>query len=197
MSDQEMMKYVSCDLETTCLNPRQPDRILAVSMVVEDVAKADIPVHELPHFTCLVDQGRYEGEPYALQMNAWILKMLAEPKKYHDNPYPIYKPKDWINLCLQFLDKHFDPDGRIVMSGKNAAGFDMRFLPEKIKRRFRCRVIDPGSVFIDWSQEAPMGQQQIMDKLEIKGEVTHNMHQDACDNITMNRHSYGRSFWDR
>jgi oligoribonuclease (3'-5' exoribonuclease) len=61
------MKYLSLDLETTCLQP-SPKHILQVSMVVEDTDLALVPVTGLPHFTCFVKHDRIEGEAYALGM---------------------------------------------------------------------------------------------------------------------------------
>ena len=74
------MKYVSLDLETTCINPKKPENILMISMVVED-PKNPVPLKDLPHFTRFVKYSSISGESYALAMNNWILDIISGRKE--------------------------------------------------------------------------------------------------------------------
>jgi len=179
------MKYVSIDLETTCLGPAQPEHILMVAMMVEDTDKK-LPREEIPTFACFVKRDRYDGTPFALWLNGWIFEALA---KNDQSKYPIYDPVEWVNKAQDFLNEHF-PDTKAVAAGKNVAGFDLQFFPEKLKRKFIHRCIDPGSLFIDWSEDKPGSLDDIKKKLEIEGEVTHDAVDDAWDVIQVLRTAY-------
>lgn len=186
------MKYVSLDLETCGLfndDPKQrtPEGIIGLSMVVEDTELRGVPVKYLPHFTCLIDQGIFAGEPYALQMNARFLKMIAQGDT---SKYPIYKGRSWLPDAHKFLDQHFGEGAtRIFLSGKNVGSYDMDFLPGELHKRFDGRTIDPGSMYMDWDR-GPQGLSSIKKKLGMSGYVSHDMHEDACDVIAVNRQSY-------
>jgi oligoribonuclease (3'-5' exoribonuclease) len=181
------MKYVSLDLETTCFVP-DPHHILMVSMVVEDTKNIK-PLEELPHLTFFVDNGTLiTGSPFALQMNAWILKILAD--KHGESRYPIHVKYVWPGVVLEFLNRHFGKS-RIVAAGKNVAGFDLQFLPIEIKDRFVHRVLDPGSIFIDWeTDEVPPDMKTCMRRAKILSEVTHDAYEDALDVINLLRTQY-------
>ncbi|MHA1675805.1 MAG: exonuclease domain-containing protein [Candidatus Njordarchaeales archaeon] len=195
------MKYVSIDLETTGLDPKQ-DQILMIGMYVEDTEKK-LPREELPSFSCLVrheknnkDNRKYEqrycGDPFALNLNAWILKMLADND---ESKYPIYVhqelyPAHWVEPMLDFLNEHF-PNTKAIAAGKNVGSFDMQFFPEDVKKKFLHRHIDPGSIFIDWKSNKPLRSLgQIKEDLNIAGEVTHDALDDAWDVIEVLRTQY-------
>ena len=182
------MKYVSLDLETTSLDP-SPSHILMVSMVVEDT-KNILPLEQLPHFTCFVrPDGPIVGAPMALWMNGWILKLLAE--KEPKAPFPIYNENDWWILANDFITHHFGYGVKTVAAGKNVAGFDLKFLPERVKERFHHRVIDPGSMFLDWAlDEVPPDSKLCKERAGLEGIVTHNAYEDAIDIIRILRTRY-------
>jgi DNA polymerase III epsilon subunit-like protein len=166
------MKYVSLDLETTGVGVRSPDRILMISMVVEDTKNHEIPADELPHFTAILEPSNIQGEPCALAMNAWIMvaiefsktKMSVEKffSRYSDlgiaqptvskgikaaQDHQILTMDDMVSKANVFLNLHFGTKDKITVAGKNAAGFDLTFLPTELKDRFRHSVIDPGTLF--------------------------------------------------
>lgn len=198
------MKYISLDIETTSLVP-DPKNILMVSMVVEDT-KNPLPLDQLPHFTCFVEQMVVSGEPMALFMNGWILEILARKKK---SIFPIYRnaedfpdfPDDmmWQTQALRFLIKNFPENfyengllkKAINLAGKNVASFDLQFMPREIKECFHYQTIDPGSVFIDWSNERLLGLSKIKSKCGFNGSVSHNAYEDALDVIRVLRTTYG------
>lgn len=178
------MKYVSLDVETTGLRPNY-DQLLQVAMVVEDTELSGIPVQELPYFCAIVRHEEIRGQPYALGLNGWILDIISARLSV-GSPYPILEQEQMCYDACDFLDKHFGP-GRINVAGKNAAGFDIPFLPTAISSRFRHRVIDPGSVFVDWSAQSLPSLGDL-----IGGEVKHDALGDARDVITCLRRSYSR-----
>lgn len=198
------MKYVSLDLETTCLQP-DPKHILQISMVVEDTDHPEIPVSELPHFTCFVKHPRIEGEAYALGMNGWILDIISGRNK--SNPiYPILSadPKGfeldvtgaavgtyWLEKALYFLRFHFGGN-KITVAGKNVAGFDIPFLPKELSRSFRHKVLDPGTLYVDWSKDdqAPNFEDCKRRAGFIDVSVKHDAREDAMDVILLLRKFY-------
>jgi oligoribonuclease len=200
------MKYVSMDIETTSLIPSHRN-ILMVSMVVEDT-KNPLPLEQLPHFTCFVYQKNISGEPMALFMNGWILEILAGkktsifPTYFNGEDFPDWpEDRQWELKALEFLRKylpeHFysnDPNvmqKTIVLAGKNVASFDLQFMPKVIKECFHYQTIDPGSVFIDWSKDRPLGLGKIKSKCGFSGIVSHNAYEDALDVIRVLRTTYG------
>lgn len=176
------MKYVSLDIETTGIRPRQ-DQILQLAMVVEDTSRPAVPVAELPSFCCLVKHDEYWGNAYALGLNSWILDYLSGRNKAVC-PYDIYDLNEMTEQAISFLE-YYCGTGRINVAGKNAAGFDIPFLPTNLSDKFRHRVIDPGSVFVDWSKDSLPALGNL-----INMEVTHDALGDARDVITCLRRSY-------
>lgn len=191
-----MMKYASMDIETLGRLIKKPSRILQISIVVEDVAKANIPLLELPHFTFFVAQEEYTGEPGALSMHGWIFKELDTWEKSRfkvtKNPtkYPVYFEREFIAPLREFLDKHFGTYGGINVAGKNVGGFDVQFLPPDIQDWFRSNVIDVGSVFIDWKKDRIPWMGQLCKDLGVEEEGVHDAYTGALKNIELLRKSY-------
>jgi len=180
------MKYISLDLETTCLTP-SPENILMISMVVENTEDVK-PLEELPHFTCFVDQEDFKGSAFALGMNGWILDIISN-RVENKTGYPVYCLDSWVPDALEFIKKHF-PNGRANLAGKNVAVFDYQFLPQAIQAKFRHRMIDPGSIFLDWNQDKIMGLGDVKKTLKLDSYVSHNAYEDALDVIRILRESY-------
>jgi len=178
------MKYVSIDLETTCLDPN-PKNILMVAMVVENT-KNKLPLSDLPKFVCLIKRPFYSGTPFALNLNSWILKMIANNDT---SQYPIYEENEWTGKAIEFIKNHFQ-DTAAVPAGKNFSSFDLQFMPVELKRKFMRRALDPGSMFVNWEKDAPLSLDDIKKSLGIAGEVTHNALEDALDVIKILRTQY-------
>lgn len=200
------MRYVSLDLETSSLQPH-PDHVLGVSMVIEDTNNP-MPLNELPHFTCLVRHEEYRGQAVALAMNAWILKELSSKTP----TYPIYDAKSnfsnyfvsklagqvqigtWQSEAIVFLHMHFGEE-RATLAGKNVGVFDYQFLPEPLQKMFRHRMIDPGSMFIDFATDSmppSLGEIKKRTGIDAEGVVSHNMYEDALDVISVLRTKYAK-----
>ncbi len=191
------MKYVSLDIETTGVfndGGKAPDKILQLSAVIEDCDNP-LPLDQLPHFTIFVAQEQYAGEPYALWLNAWIFKELAEwektywkaPELQYKTKYPVMRSGAWQMPFIDFLKRHFGND-RINLAGKNVASFDYQFLPKHVQNKFRGRMIDPGSMFADFSLDALPGLDQICQPLGMSA-VTHDAYEDALKVIEVIRQS--------
>jgi len=196
--------YLSLDLETTGLDPKE-DQILMVGAVVEDTEHPEVPVEELPYFCCYVRHDRYHGNGFALAMNWWILNITSGRSK-QEVEHPIYDDVLSINWWgykfHEFLDEQFSTpeDGKkpkIILAGKNVASFDYQFLPKELQNRFAHRFIDPGSVFIVWEVDKPLSLDDLKIELDIEGEVEHDALEDARDVIRVLRKSYGKTFKER
>ena len=72
------MKVLYIDLETTGLD-HDCDNVLEVGCVLDNFID---PLVGLPRFHCYVVKERYAGHPFALALNAGILKIIAERAKH-------------------------------------------------------------------------------------------------------------------
>lgn len=186
------MIYVSADNETMCIKPMHPTRLIGASFVVENSDRPDIPVKELPHFTFLVDHGEeITGSYEALAMNARYLNMIAQHKRGKSVPYRVLKTMAqdplgcWEIQLFNFMMRHVGKE-RAVLAGKNIGFFDVHFWPSNVQDRFIHRMIDVGSALIDFSQPRPPSMDDLKTKFGM-GDVSHDMYEDACDNITLLR----------
>lgn len=207
------MKYVALDIETTGLDPRR-HQVLELAMVYEDTA-LDLHIDELPFFRARFVYDELVGQPYALNMNWDLIKKTHlspetfEQVRYRDssrtdgthhitiNPdllenvdnYTLARPLTPVavwGLARQWLDR-LAPNSRHNAAGKNAAGFDLQFFPDHVRSKFRSRVIDPGSVFIDWTKSTAPGLGDLTGR-----KVAHTALTDALDVIDVLRQTYDR-----
>lgn len=183
------MKYFSLDMETTTVDydERNHTNIIGVSIVFEDT-QTPKPLVELPHFTCLINQGVFKGGAYALSMNAAFLKMIAESSRKTPK-YPVYTPLEWQARFALFV-KQYSGGKKLSVAGKNVAGFDFSFLPTPLKNLFASRAIDVGQAFMSWSEDEIPNMQKCMDLAGVQSQVTHDMYLDALDNIACLRTKY-------
>lgn len=202
------MKYASLDLETSGLSP-VTDQILQVSFVVEDTTRPEVPVENLPHFTCFVKHKRIEGGDFALAMNGWILDIISgRNKTYKGYPvltaYPastVRMSEDgvsqgesiyWVDQAKAFLKTHFGKD-RVTIAGKNVAGFDIPFLPQDLRGMLRHKALDPATLYVDWTKDnqAP-GLEECKKRAGIDTPVAHDAREDAMDVIRLLRAFYAK-----
>lgn len=175
------MKYCSIDLETTSLIPA-PEHVLMFSFIIEDTDHPEIPVEELPHLTGFVWHKTITGQAYALAMNAWILDIISRRVEV-DMKHLVYGADEWPARVEEFLYEHIASE-RLTAAGKNVAGFDMQFLPDQVKQRFKHRVMDIGMACLDFR-----GDQAVPDLAECKKRcgiltpVAHDAREDALDVI--------------
>lgn len=187
------MKYVSLDLETTCIEDKRPENILMISMVVED-PKNPLPLEQLPHFTRFIKNNPISGELYALSMNGWILDIVSGRNKTPPK-YEISTGGFWELAANNFLDEHFGHlNNKIFVAGKNVASFDLKFLPKELQRRFSHRVIDPAMKFTDLLNDEKVADLTTCKvKAGLTPTVAHDAREDALDVIATLRNTYGKN----
>jgi len=184
------LKYYSIDIETTGLNPKK-DQILQVGIAFEDTENI-IPISETPCKEWTIRYNRIEGDPFAIQMNANIIKHSIEnplPKDVIDRCSIIPSLAVFIRKCDPTIPSNHIPT--INVAGKNFNGFDRLFL-ENIdgfsdRIRIRHRVLDPAMLYADWSKDRLPSLQDCLDKANILTTVKHTAMQDAIDVIKVIR----------
>ena len=199
------MRYCSIDIETTCLNP-EIGQILQVGAVIENTVTVR-PLEELPTFSCIVEHPFYTGQAFALNMNNWIMKILAsletkdrekrnEIRRVYNILGPGMVPKAfqvWLN-AHGFSQTEESSSGQTVIdvAGKNFATFDKLFL-EKLpgwssRVQFTQRIIDPAILFMNWKEDVHLPNlNECMRRGKVAGEVTHYAVKDALDVIKVIR----------
>lgn len=169
-----MIPYLSIDLETTGLVP-ESHQILQVGAVWDDGGKFE----DLKKVNFLISrEENYQGQAYALQMNAHILKQLAFNSP--DKGVIILDRIQAIHFFNEFVTKCAGDDrNKIYVAGKNAAGFDIPFLKWGgfCVERFMHRVIDPGSLYLPDFDHIPT-MTELANHLDL-GIVTHDALDDA------------------
>jgi len=129
--------YVSIDLETTGLDPCEC-QVLEFGAVIDDWHS---PIDELPRFQrdILPCEGYISGQPYALALNADILRRL------HDNGG--LEEELLGRQFAQWLEENGLDPKHVQASGKNFSSFDAQFLlrmPQFSEHvHFKHRAIDP------------------------------------------------------
>lgn len=183
------MKYVSIDLETTGLDPDTCD-VIEFAAVVDDTLKPDIPVEQLPSFRRLVRREIYRGEPYALAMHGDLLREAAGTTQPACSPEMLYA--DFRQWCKEreLIGRWNEPPQKILVAGKNFAGFDLRFLrrmrdDEGIRGAwdeiFSHRVLDPAMLFALAEDDRPPSLEQCLDRAGFVKSVSHQALDDARD----------------
>lgn len=189
------MIYVAIDIETTGLNPKVHD-IIEFAAVLDDLRNPR-PLDELPKFHAYLKKDNYIGDAYALSMHPEIFKRIAKPGEgdrvvyYNELAAPF---QNW-------LSKHGHPfdekKGKYLVNvaGKNAAGFDLPFLNEKVKEwhdvQFRHRVIDPAILFFDPAHDDSLPDSKTcLERAGLTGDVKHTALEDALMVVELLRTIY-------
>lgn len=194
--------WISIDTETTGLEADWC-QVLEIGAVLEDWSS---PVEELKRFHCYVYQpdDRYVGQPYALQLNARILKRIAEREQSANDEFLFLTPNE---VAFEFAMWVRDicglphPNERaFIPGGKNFGGFDRAFLkklPGWDNIKMRHRAIDPGMLFWnpDIDQEPP-STETCMKRAGLDPTVKHEAIADAEVVIKLVRYAYvNRPAW--
>jgi len=195
------MRYVSIDLETTGLD-WDNDQILEVGVVLDDLQNP-IPLDQLPTLRLLVCHDRIEGNPFALAMNAHLIKEIADRDVYSGfgvkytgttasgsiTPQAIgYTIRKFLKL-----NGYIEEGDRITITvaGKNVSG-DLRALDKTgwgkhIKARSRLQ--DPGSMLSLASDDVPPGLGECLARAGYNKSVTHKAVEDAMDVVRCIRYA--------
>jgi DNA polymerase III epsilon subunit-like protein len=176
------MRYLSLDLETTGLGDNC--QILQLAAVLDDTEK---PLEVSPTFNALVWDYWYGGEPYALALNHQIFETLSKCKPgdetvHRGNIVQILEPDNLIPSLWDWL-KIYDL-GRVVLAGKNVAGFDLRFLKNLSgwsEIPVHHRVLDPGNLFLRPDDREPPSTDECLRRAGINTSAQHDALSDAYD----------------
>lgn len=183
--------YVSVDIETTGID-HDYCQVIEIGAVIDNWVT---PLDQLPRFHCYVVHDRIVGEPFALAMNAEILRRIANRNKKENEAYTFLTPEYVAPLFQEWLDWNGYGRGQaFTPAGKNFSGFDRQFL--KKLPDFECvkivhRAIDPAMMF--WNPDKdkePPSSKTCMERSAIDGEVAHTALEDALAIIKMVRYRY-------
>jgi oligoribonuclease len=183
------MKYISIDIETTGLDPFE-HKIIEFGALLEDTNKTHIPVSELPHYHCIIQQER-KGDPRALEMNHHIFEIMETGWCVSQGAFL----KDLFYWCSNCdLPKNEKGKIRIVAAGKNFSLFDLLFLNQipGFAQLFSIshRYLDPAMLYMQASDTELPDLQTCLDRAGIKKTVAHNALSDAADVINLLRQKY-------
>lgn len=183
------MKYLSIDTETTGLDSEKC-QILSIAGVLEDTL-VDMPVEELPHFHFIFKHKFIQGEPYALNMNKDIIKIIKEGV----DPRLIDEGAFTTSLKMFLLSNGIESQ-RLRVAGKNFGTFDKLFI-EKIpfweseKWSFDPRILDPAVLFTYFKGDEWLPNlTKCKERAGVSGEVTHDALEDARDVVRVLRSRY-------
>jgi DNA polymerase III alpha subunit (gram-positive type) len=168
------MSYVSIDIETTGLDP-DTCQVLEVGAVFEDWKS---PISQLPEFRQILKYTELRGNPFALALNANLLKLIANPQPEHCQPQELgQRLANWVRACgLDPMD--------LPAAGKNFASFDRQFLerlPDFTQYvKFRHRTLDPAMLFWrPYEDERLPGSKTCYERAGLGGKVMHTAVDDA------------------
>lgn len=188
--------YASVDLETTGLDTDRC-QILQCGIVLEDFIS---PREELPAAEWLVLQhgGFYYGQSFAMQMNAKILKSIADVeagiKAGHKNLPSYCYIDDLTETVEEWLKAQGWKGGPLLCVGKNFGSFDRQMLINAgFEIRMHHRSLDPVTLyydpFEDWNQ--PPNMKICCERANVDSNVKHEALADAYQVIELLRSGYG------
>ena len=184
--------YLSLDTETTGLNE---DRIQILQIgAVLDFSPL-VPVDELPKFDVVIEYSHFEySEPFAMQMNAGLLKRIAA--KDHTTPLKyaltdlLYFIEQSRGLIRSYNKKYGDDNlDKVQIAGKNIA-WDLYTIKRNLKeynlinqwnKSVQHRNIDVGSMY--WPRFGYTPSLGDINKITGRDEVSHDAISDAHDVI--------------
>ncbi len=187
-------KYISIDIETTALEPEEG--IMIEFAAVVDNGEGTIA--DLPCFRRLIlpDNGIIYGTPFALAMNAEILREIDAELKLPERQRSAdaCHRTDLANQFKRWLCEVVTIGDRPSIGGKNFASFDAKFL------RDRCnffkvvsphhRVIDPGNLYWRPAEDGYLlpDTAKCLARAGIPKAVSHRAVEDARDVCRLIRH---------
>jgi DNA polymerase III epsilon subunit-like protein len=193
------MFICSIDVETSGLNPKE-NQLLSIGIVVEDT-KNILPLNECPQMHIIIPREEISGNVFALDMNRDLITKIKDYNLKRDGRKEIngvsYFEGDFFvrgGVVAKFIadrlkDYGFKPDptdGRIHITclGKNFGTFDKLFLEQlpmfNHYLKIRQRIIDPAVMATNWQEDESLPSlNTCMERVGIKGVVTHNALEDA------------------
>lgn len=189
------MRYLSIDLETTGADPLSC-QILEFAAVLEDTAKPELPVEELPFLRLVVHHELVSGAVAALAMNARLLQEIADARLKNKLPDNHCLPLDLLPRFAAFLDEHaLDRKRSLVVAGKNFAGFDLPFLQQLPGYgdliEISNAVIDPALLYLNWQKDRRLpNMSSCKARAGLSDVVSHQALDDARDIVRLLRPFY-------
>jgi len=183
-----VIRYASLDLETSGLSAKD-DQILELAIVLETDWRT--PVNELPSLRVFVEHEQIRGNPFAINMNAWIIAELAKPR--HERSAKSVIEPEVFDVVSDFLKVHLGKPNW-TLAGKNVATFDVKFLEELPgwdRTKFRHRMIDPGSMWMLPTDDRVPDTAECMRRAGVVNDNPHSAVHDAMAVIEMVRAKYG------
>lgn len=185
-------------METTSTNP-ETGQILELAAIYDDLENPK-PIGELPRFKkILIHDGDLTGNPYALNMNAKLIKATSiylnkeratqEDLEFIKNLE--FEKAKWVTKSFKewLLELGYPLEGKgkntifFTAAGKNFGTFDLQFLKrlEFWTQHFyvRHRIIDVGSMFFEIGDDALPDLDVCASRGKINQSVTHEGMNDA------------------
>lgn len=188
--------YASIDIETTGTEDEWC-QVLEVGVVIDDWVS---PIASLPQFHCYVVHDRIVGQPFALAMNAEILRRIDRRNEPENKDFLFLQPGAVGGELNWFFAQHGLGQTRetsVIPAGKNYGGFDklfLRRLPDFNEIKFCHRVIEPGMLYWNpWIDAEPPSSKTCKERSGHPGEIAHTAIADAIDIIQMVRNAHGRT----
>ena len=196
------MKYFSIDLEMTGLDPRH-HQILEFAAIFEDTT-TQLCYKELPKFERILDHEILVGDPFALNMNSRLLKILAklhsnelsrdEKKEYrlkHNIISPNRLSREFVEFANRFIESNTNGKITINVAGKNFGTLDWNFL-EKIDNfkntiQMSKRLLDPAMLYFDHGDNRLPNLSTCKERAGLSKAVSHKAIDDAWDVIELIR----------
>lgn len=216
------MKYVVIDIETGGIPGRDGNvedlPILEFGAVIEDTNNL-LPLVDIPQYNRIILHDTIKGGVFALNMNARIIKILADRQTIprdgraeYDKHYGIIELKDLAKDFFDFLYPYFGKKTEdeftkalgsnykeapfvITPAGKNFDAFDRKFIDLIPKWsqyiNLRHRTLDPTTAYVDWyNDETPPGLGECLQRAGIIKQVTHHALSDCLDTLQTLRAEY-------
>lgn len=133
------MKIAAIDIETTGLDPNV-DEILEIAIIVVET-KTDRLEETVKRFHCYIKHKKIRGDIEALAMNKDIIEIISSGKS--NRILGFHEARTELEEYL----KSVAGEDKLVVAGKNVAGFDIPFLRNLMQFSgglpFHHRTIDP------------------------------------------------------
>lgn len=181
------MRILVIDIETGGLDPHAQD-IIELAILIDDLQELP-PLETQPILHMFIDHGRpWRMSEYAREMHRTLLNQVETP-----DLAALHVPVTQVmQRVVDFLDSHDMLPGtpraptKLVVCGKNYAGFDRRFLelqiPGWLELPISHRVLDPAILWFDPTRDTQVpAMATCLRRAGRPSRVTHIATQDAFD----------------
>lgn len=191
------MRTLSLDIETTHVKPALGS-ILSIGLQYAVFNKETGNISYTKSFYGTVHQDLYSGDPYALAMNAEVLKYIADSNSGKAVIIPeadvVIKKDSILDLwdsVIEFVDSlNLNEVDKLTLLGKNLQGFDLYWLGYHLNKDLNSllkdlksgrRICDVATCFVLPSDEVLPDLTTCIKRSGLNKEVSHNALEDAQD----------------